>query len=230
MANNVGVPIFQYGSLIVCAIIGVLLFTRWKEHRVFQWVYFAAMLSFPFEWFADNYWMYLNYNNHFLHMFGHFPLFQPFAWAWFFPLAILGLFSLERWTDKLPKVLSVVVVYLIAFAWDCLVEILACKVNLWAYWWPKGAFIPGTELPWVIPVFTAIQTVGYYYVARWARNRYEKDPDVGWFKGFAFTYGGFVLVGIANAIVGFVFVHFILQHDPTKWAPIWWRNRGFLIS
>jgi len=46
-------------------------------------------LLFPFEWYADMYWMYLNYDSQFTPMMGHFPLFMPFAWGWFFAL-ILG--------------------------------------------------------------------------------------------------------------------------------------------
>ncbi|MBN2168754.1 MAG: hypothetical protein JW738_05875 [Actinobacteria bacterium] len=229
MNNNVYVPLFEYGTYVVCAVIGILLFTRYKSQRVYQWVYIAAMLSFPFEWFADNYWMYYNYHPGFNHMFGHFPLFLPFAWAWFFPLIVLGLMTQEKWLQKLPKPLSVLAVFLICFVWDFIVEVLACKVGIWVYWWPKSAFMPFTEVPVWIPVFTGLYSAGYYYVAKWAKERLADDPDVGWARGFFSTYWRFLAVGAVFGLVGFVFVNYIIGHDPTPYAPVWWVKSGLLV-
>ena len=224
-APTVFVYLFEYGSYLGWIFIAWLFFVH-KKDRVVQWVMIAMTIMFPFEWLADNYWMFLHYDSQFTPMIGHFPLFMPFAWGWFFALVIGVCLSNKPKLDKLSLPMQALIVFAAFFVWDVLVEGSATSVYLWVYWWGEEHFIPGTLLPIWIPIFTALQTPAFYFTAVMAKERYA---NAGWWAGFFPVLGLMALSSAVEALLGWLWISKILGHDPTPYAPQWWVESGWLV-
>ena len=219
------VYLFEYGSYLSWLfLLGFFFF--YKKERIVQWFIIAMTLSFPMEWLADNYWMFLNYDSQFTPMIGHFPLFMPFSWGWFFGLVIAVSLAQKTRLDQYSRLVQGLIIFAAFFAWDTLVESLATSVNLWVYWWGAESFIPGTRLPIWIPLFTALQTPAFYFTAVWAKERYA---NAGWWQGFTPVFGVLVLSQAIEAILGWLWITKVIGHDPTPYAPQWWVGGGWLV-
>ncbi len=222
MDNSLYVKLFEYGTYVEFLIAVVLMFTIFKKHRVLQWISLTALLSFPMEWFIDNFILFMHYDEKFTPMFGHFPLFLPFAWAWFFPLVIGVLMTQEQRLRKLPPVMYYLVVFLIWVVWDFFVEAIACHFDLWVYWHPRESLIPGTKLLKSVPLAVAAWSMFMYLLCVWAKKRYESDPQVGWWRGFGALFGRYVAIAVMCLTLASIRTHVILGYDPTPYAPQWW--------
>lgn len=221
---NPYVALFEYGSYGAWLVLLVVLFTRFRQRRDLQWLLFAMTMMFPFEWLADNYWMYLNYNPEFTSMSGHFPLFMPFSWGWFFPIIVSVLLTQQKRLARLPVPVTTIIVFLGFFVWDVLIEGWATVNGLWVYWWPEASFIhPDIPLPFAIPLLTAMQGPAYYFTQIWARKNLSKYT---WLEGFAIFTGIVLLGSIVEALVGSTLVNVLAGFDPSPYAPDWWLNRS----
>jgi len=220
------VYLFEYGSYLGWLIGLVLLITKFKDQRILQWTFISMTLLFPFEWYADMYWMYINYDSQFTPMMGHFPLFIPFAWGWFFALVLGVCLSQKDKLEAMGPAKSTTVILVAFVIWDIAVEGFGTNTGLWVYWWSEESFIPGTKLPIWIPMLTALQTPAYYFSALWAEKRYA---NASWSSGFI-TYLTTTLLGsIILAVVGKIWVDTIVGHDPAPFAPQWWLDGSFPV-
>lgn len=219
------VYLFEYGSYTAWLALVWLFFIHRKE-RVVQWVLVSMTLLFPFEWLADNYWMFLHYDSQFTPMIGHFPLFMPFSWGWFFALVIYVALANQGKLEAFSRHTQALLIFTAFFAWDFIVEALATKVHLWVYWWGEESFIPGTLLPVWIPLFTALQTPAFYFTAVWAREKYQ---NASWLGGFGPVFIALFLSSVVEAVLGWIWIRKIIGHDPTPYAPQWWVESGLLV-
>lgn len=219
------VYLFEYGSYLGWLVL-IWLFFKHRKDRVVQWIMLSMTLLFPFEWLGDNYWMFLNYDSQFTPMIGHFPLFMPFSWGWFFGLVIAVSLTQKTRLDQYSRLVQGLIIFAAFFAWDTLVESLATSVNIWVYWWGAESFIPGTRLPIWIPLFTALQTPAFYFTAVWAKERYA---STSWWGGFLPVFAVLFIASIVDAVVGWLWIVKILGHDPSPYAPQWWLDSGWLV-
>jgi hypothetical protein len=190
---------FELISYGVWALIGILLFTIGKGRRD-HWYFFLGMTAcFPFEWLADNFWMFLQYDWSFTMMFGRFPLMMPFAWGWFFAIPVILMFRNKDKIDRLPLWVQIVGIYVFFFLWDFVVEYGSTGFALWTYYWPESYLIGG--VPWVIPAAVGTAFLMYYY-----GHNYLLKYSTGkhWAEGFAIHLGGYWAISTFRLVFGYI--------------------------
>ncbi len=208
--NSVYISLFEYGSYLVWGLYAAYLVVGGNKHRTELWLLLGLSLSFPYEWFADEYWMFLSYDAAFTPMFEGFPLFLPFAWGWFYaiPVAIMARYS-EQIAGK-PLLFNIAWMFAAFFVWDIVVESFGTATQLWTYAWSSESFLVG-GLPLYIPFWLGVQLPLYYYAHLWARARSQNSP---WFTGFALHLAAYYVVGGGVAAVGWVVSNLILGLGP----------------
>jgi hypothetical protein len=201
---------FEIISYAVWAVIAGLLLTVWRGHRDHWWLFLGLTLSFPFEWIADNFWMFLQYDWSFTMMFGRVPLMMPFAWGWFFTIALVLMLRNKEKIDRLPLWGQILGIYVTFFLWDFLVEYGSTGFGLWTYYWPEKYLIGGVS--WFIPAAVGTAFLMYYYGHLWLL-KYSADKT--WAKGFVIHLGGYYAIGTFRAIVGWIITVQIMGITPT---------------
>jgi hypothetical protein len=207
---------FEIISYTLWAVTVVLLLTRWKGHRDHWYLFFAACLSFPFEWISDNFWMFLQYDWSFTMMFGRFPLMLPFAWTWFFGIPLLLMLRSEEKINRLPLWGQLLGIWGIFFLWDFLVETSSAALGLWTYYWPEEYLVLG--VPLLVPAFVGISFLMYYYGHKYLR---KFSVDKSWGAGLAIHIGGFYALGAARACVGWFVSAKLMKIVPAGMEIVW---------
>ena len=75
---------FEMASYVVYAVAIIVIALRYRDQRAYWYALLGCSLAFPFEWVADRYWMFLDYDWSFRMLVDRLPLMMPFAWTWFF--------------------------------------------------------------------------------------------------------------------------------------------------
>ena len=208
--NSLYIPLFEYGSYIIWGLYAVYLLARGAQRRTDLWLLLGLSLSFPFEWFADEYWLFLSYNEEFTPMFGTFPLFMPFAWGWFYAIPIAVMATKSESISRKPLLFNITWMFAAFFIWDVVVETFGTANNLWTYAWSSSAFQAG-GLPLYVPFWLGVQLPLYYYAHLWARTR---SKDMHWLPGFSLHVAVYYAIGGAVALGGWVMSNLILGIAP----------------
>lgn len=213
-------PLFQYGSFLIFALVLGLMLTRWRRRPEFVWILLAMFLAFPFEWYADEHWMFLYYRKAFIPMFGDFPLFMPFAWAWFFGIALAIMLAKRDVIAKLPLWLNFIWMTALFFVWDFAVEgffTSSAGGRLWVYYgYPPEAMLTNT-LPWMIPLFVGLALPVLYYANLWAHKR-SATAGTSWLRGLLIHVLATYVALTTQAVIGYTVAHAVL-HLPTQPRP-----------
>ena len=207
---------FEVISYALWGLTVLLLITKWKGHRDHWYLFFAASLSFPFEWISDNIWMFLQYDGSFTMMFGRFPLMMPFAWTWFFAIPLLLMLRSEEKINKLPLWVQITGIFGVFFVWDFLVETSSSRFGLWTYYWPEEYLVMG--VPLLVPAFVAISFLMYFYGHKYLRRL---SADKSWGKGLAIHIGGFYVMNTVRACVGYLVSVKLMQIHPVGIETVW---------
>jgi hypothetical protein len=197
---NLYALLFEFGSYITWGLFFCIILTRWRDHRDFLYLFLGLTLSFPYEWIADSFWLFIDYSEQFNMMFGRFPFFMPFAWAWFYAVPIIFMLLNKEKIDRMPLWLNIVWMFALFFVWDLLVEGVSVNFDLWTYYVsPKLHILPG--LPYYVPIWLGIQLPTYYYGHLWARKLAETKS---WGMGFLLHLLVYYALGAAVAISGWI--------------------------
>lgn len=217
--ERIFVPLFQHGSFLIFAIALAVMLIRYREQREYVWVLIAMFMAFPFEWYADENWMFLYYRSAFLPLFGDFPLFMPFAWAWFFGIALAIMLAKRDAIARLPLWMNIAWMTALFFAWDFLVEAFftsSAGGRLWVYYgYPESLMLTKT-LPWTIPVFVGMSLPILYYANLWALKHSTRQGS--WLRGLLIHVVATYIALSAQVAVGYPFVRAVLDL-PTEPRP-----------
>ncbi len=208
--NSIYIPLFEYGSYGVWGLYALYLLAGGARRRQELWLLLGLSLSFPFEWFADEYWLYLAYNEAFTPMFGTFPLFMPFAWGWFYAIPIGIMARYRGQIAQKPLLVNIAWMFAAFFLWDVVVEYFGTGTELWTYAWEAEKLQIG-GLPLYVPFWLGVQLPIYYYGHLWVRDR---TAESSWLSGFAFHLLVYYLIGAAVAVGGWVLSNPILHLAP----------------
>ena len=155
--------IFSFAGYGLAILLILFLF---RNRRDYWYALIGCSLAFPFEWVADNYWMFLQYDWSFWMLVDRLPLMMPFAWGWFFGIPLILCLQLQKKIDALPLWGRCLLLYVIFWPWDFVVEYASTTFGLWEYrLWPEKAMIGGI-LPWFIPTMVASANATLYFGPR----------------------------------------------------------------
>jgi len=189
---------FEMASFLLYAVAIVVIATRYRNHRDYGYALIGCSLAFPFEWGADKYWMFLDYDWSFRMLVDRLPLMMPFAWGWFFGIPLIVCLRFQDKIDAIPLWARWLVLYAIFWPWDFIVEYSSTTYRLWVYHWPEGSMIGGI-LPWFIPTMVATANTTLYFAHKIAL-RYSEGK--GWFHGFSIHVLAYYLVFTLQVAVG----------------------------
>lgn len=196
---------FELPTYIIFVTICVLIATIFHNRRDYWYAFIGCSLMFPFEWIADRYWMFLDYDWGFVMfpiLFERLPLMMPFAWGWFFGFPIIICMLFEKKIDVMPLVLRIVVLWAVFWGWDFWNEYVSTKSQLWDYHWSKEHMIGGI-LPWFIPFAVSFGNVLLYFAHKIAL---KKSRDQTWIQGFCTHFLAYLAVFLIQVCVGWPIV------------------------
>ena len=157
------------------------------------------------EWIADKHWMFLDYDWGFVMLVDRLPLMMFFSWGWFFALPLIICLRLQKKIDSKPLWLRLLVLYVIFWLWDFLVEYSSTTCQLWVYHWEKEAMIGGI-LPWFIPAMVASANTLLYFGHKIAL-RYSTGK--GWLQGFLIHFLTYNLIFIIQISIGWPIIQIL---------------------
>ena len=193
---------FEILSYVVYVLMVLAIVTRFENRRDYWYALIGCSLGIPFEWFADKFWMFLDYDLSFTMLVDRLPLMMAAAWGWFFALPLIVCLQLEDRIDRIPLGLRILTLYAIFWFWDVSVEFTSTGFGLWVYHWKKEAMIGGV-LPWFIPTMVAPVNVGLYFAHKIALRRSAAE---GWLRGLLTHTAAYYAVLIVQAAVGWPLV------------------------
>lgn len=200
------IQLFQWGSIVVALGLAILCATVWRERRYYGWMLLSFMLSIPFEWYADEYWMFYYYRREFIPLFGDFPMYLPFAWAWFFWTPLVLLLARREKLARLPAAINVLLMFVIFFIQDFAIESCFTSVTtgrLWTYYGYPASMMVTKTLPWNIPIWVGLSLPVYYYMNLWALRRTSSETK--WWRGaltfLAANYAAATLIALVGTLV-----------------------------
>ncbi len=189
---------FEIATYLGYVLIMVLIATVFRGRRDYWYALFGCTLLFPFEWIADKFWMFLDYDWGFVMMVDRLPLMMPFAWGWFMGFTLILCIHFQDKIDAMPLVLRVIFLYVIFWLWDLLVEYSSTSFLLWDYHWKKEHMIGGL-LPWFIPTTVALANVMLYFGHKIAL---KKSSGKNWIQGFLIHLLIYYIVFIIHVAIG----------------------------
>jgi hypothetical protein len=189
---------FEVATYLMYAFTVLLITFRFRDHRDYWYALFGCTLGFPYEWVADKYWMFLDYDWGFSMLFDRLPLMMPFAWGWFFALPLIFCLRFSSKIDALPLWLRITLLYGIFWLWDFLVEYSSTSYRLWVYHWTPGSMFGGI-LPWFIPVMVASANTLLYFGHKMALVFSSKK---GWFQGFIIHLITYYIIFTLQVLIG----------------------------
>jgi hypothetical protein len=192
---------FEVATYVISAIVIVLLATVCRNRREYWYAYIGCSLMFPFEWIADRYWMFLDYDWGFVMfpvLFERLPIIMPLSWGWFFGVPLILCIRFRDKIDAMPLIVRILVLYVIFFGWDFALEFSSTGYGLWDYHWHKEAMIGGI-LPWFIPFAVSFNNTLLYFV----HNRaLKKSETQAWIPGFVTHVLAYLAVFVINVAIG----------------------------
>ena len=189
---------FEVATYVMFGLTVAWIAVKHRDRREYWYALFGCTLLFPFEWIADKYWMFLDYDWGFVMMVDRLPLMMPFSWGWFFGLPLILCLRLENRIDALPPVLRVLLLFTVFFLWDVFVEYSSTSFHLWDYHWKKEAMIGGL-LPWAIPIGVSFGSTLLYFFHKIAL---KKSKNTGWTRGFSIHVAAYYAVFIIQGSIG----------------------------
>jgi len=87
---------FEIFTYIFYAFTIVLIAFRYRNKRDYWYALIGLGLCIPFEWLADRYWMFLDYDWSFVMLVDRLPLFMFFSWGWFYALPLIICLQLQK--------------------------------------------------------------------------------------------------------------------------------------
>lgn len=181
----------------------LLILFLFRNRRDYWYALIGCSLAFPFEWVADNYWMFLQYDWSFWMLVDRLPLMMPFAWGWFFGIPLILCLQLQKKIDALPLWGRCLLLYVIFWPWDFVVEYASTSFGLWEYrLWPEKAMIGGI-LPWFIPTMVASANATLYFGHKVAL-KYSVGKQ--WLHGFVIHLFAYYIVFVIQVAVGWPLV------------------------
>jgi hypothetical protein len=189
---------FEIATYLAYIFTVILIAARYRSHRDYWFALIGCTLAFPFEWLADKFWMFLDYDWAFVMLVDRLPLMMPFAWGWFFALPLIICLRFQDRIDALPLVLRVALLYGVFFTWDIVVEYFSTSFLLWDYHWNKEAMIGGL-LPWFIPLSVSFANTLLYFAHKIAL---KKSRDMPWIQGALTHASAYYIVFIIQISIG----------------------------
>lgn len=192
---------FEVATYVLAVIVIVLIATVFRNRRDFWYAYIGCCLMFPFEWIADKYWMFLDYDWGFVmfpFFFERLPIIMPLSWGWFFGVPLIICLLLKEKIDAIPLIGRIIVLYVVFFIWDFAVEYSSTGYALWDYHWNEAAMIGGI-LPWFIPLAVSFNNTLLYFAHNMALKKSESQT---WIQGFITHFLAYLAVFVINVAIG----------------------------